>query len=108
MTVKNLPNHLGAQLPAPRDLLHWLEPQQRRTSTDGPLGLLGTFALGTLVGSALALLFAPRRGDDLRRELGERLEQATQRLTERLKRSEVIDAAPAAGPGGRTYDEPTQ
>jgi hypothetical protein len=108
MTVKNLPNHLRAQLPAPRDLLYWLEPQQRSTSTDSALGLLGTFALGTLVGSALALLFAPRRGDDLRRELGERLEQATQRLTERLKRSATVDAAPADGPGGRTYDGPTQ
>jgi len=54
MTVRNLSTHLGGQLPATDDMLHWLGLQQRRNAADVTLGLLGSFALGTLVGSAIA------------------------------------------------------
>lgn len=95
MTVRNLSTHLGEQLPATDDLLHWLGLQQRRNAADITLGFLGSFALGTLVGSALALLFAPKAGNELRQDLGDRIGQATQRMAEQLKTTEHTDA-PAA------------
>ena len=96
MTVRNLSTHLGGQLPATDDMLHWLGLQQRRNAADVTLGLLGSFALGTLVGSALALLFAPKAGDELRRDLGDRIGQATQRVAEQLKTTESTDAVAAS------------
>lgn len=91
--MKDLATHLGDQLPAAEDLMQWLGLQQRRVAADVTLGLLGSFALGTLVGSAVALLFAPQPGAALRRDLGDRIGQAKQRLTDQPKPAEAVDAA---------------
>jgi hypothetical protein len=44
----------------------------RSTSSEVSSGI-GLFAAGLLVGAALALLFAPKAGQELRQELGERV-----------------------------------
>ena len=48
------------------------------------LSMLGAFALGTLVGGAMGLLFAPKTGEEMRRDLGERLDDATHRVKDRF------------------------
>ena len=84
MTLKNLSQQLGSRLPEPDDVLHWIGLQQQRTANDAAFTMVGAFALGTVVGGALALLFAPRAGHELRHDLGERLDGATQQIKKRL------------------------
>jgi hypothetical protein len=84
MTLKDLSQQLGSRLPEPDDLLHWIGLQQQRAAHDAAFTVIGAFALGTVVGGALALLFAPKPGHELRHDLGERLDGATQRIKEQL------------------------
>jgi len=84
MTLKDLSQQLGSRLPEADDVLHWVGLQQQRTANDAAFTMVGAFALGTLVGGALALLFAPRPGHELRHDLGERLDGATQHIKKRL------------------------
>jgi len=88
MTLKDLSQQLGTHLPERDDLLGWVGLQQQRSFNDTAFTMIGAFALGTVVGGALALLFAPKPGHELRHDLGEQLDGATQRLkdqTQRLK-----------------------
>jgi hypothetical protein len=85
MTIKDLSHQLASRMPSSSDdVLHWIGLQQQRTATDVTFTMLGAFALGTVVGGALALLFAPKPGHELRHDLGERLDDASKRLKERL------------------------
>jgi YtxH-like protein len=84
MTLRDLSQQLGSRLPEPDDLLHWIGLQQQRAANDAAFTVIGAFALGTVVGGALALLFAPKPGHELRHDLGERLDGATQRIKEQL------------------------
>jgi hypothetical protein len=76
--------HHSSRLPASDALLTWIGLQQRREARYLGAGMVGAFALGTLLGSALALLFAPRTGRQLRRDLSERLDDVTQRVKQNL------------------------
>jgi hypothetical protein len=40
--------------------------EQRRSHTGDLFGGMGLFAIGILVGAGLGLMFAPRRGDEMR------------------------------------------
>jgi hypothetical protein len=51
-------------------LLRQLELEQRSPGSDFFAGL-GLFSIGVLVGAGLGLLFAPRRGEDMRAMVGE-------------------------------------
>jgi gas vesicle protein len=73
-------------------MLAWIGLQQR-AANDTAFTMLGAFALGTLVGGALALLFAPKPGHELRQNLGERLDGATQRIREQLTTATSQQAA---------------
>jgi hypothetical protein len=84
MTLRDLSQQLGSRLPEPDDVLHWIGLQQQRTANDTAFSMIAAFALGTVVGGALALLFAPKPGHELRHDLGERLEGAKQRFKEEL------------------------
>jgi hypothetical protein len=83
MTIKELSQQLGTRLPEADDLLRYVGLQQR-TANDAAFSMLGAFALGMVVGGALALLFAPKPGHQLRHDLGERLDDATQRIKDQL------------------------
>jgi len=84
MTLKDLSTQLGDRLPATDDMLRLIGLQQQRTASDMTLSMLGAFALGTIVGGAMGLLFAPKTGEEMRRQLGERLDDATHRVKDRL------------------------
>jgi hypothetical protein len=83
MSIKELSQQLGTKLPDPDDLLRYIGLQQR-AANDAAFAMIGAFALGTVVGGALALLFAPKPGHELRHDLGERLDGATQRIKDQL------------------------
>lgn len=81
MTLKDLSHQIGNRIPSSSDeLLNWIGLQQQRTASDVSFTMIGAFALGTVVGGALALLFAPKPGNELRHDLGERLDGAKERL----------------------------
>jgi hypothetical protein len=84
MTLKDFSHQLGNHLPEREELLNRIGLQQRRSANDAAFTLIGAFALGTVIGGALALLFAPKPGHQLRRDVGERLDGATQRIKEQL------------------------
>ena len=83
MTIKDLSQQLGTRLPERDELLNWIGLQQRNAN-ETAFTMIGVFALGTVVGGALALLFAPKPGHQLRHDLGERLDGATQKLKNQL------------------------
>ena len=92
LSLKDLSQQVGSHLPERDDMLGWIGLQQR-TANDTAFTMLGAFALGTLVGGALALLFAPKPGHELRQDLGERLDDATQRIKGQLTPSKSPQAS---------------
>ena len=90
--LKDLSQQLGTHLPERDYMLGWIGLQQRNAN-DTAFTLLGAFALGTIVGGALALLFAPKPGHELRQDLGERLDDATQRIKGQLTPSKSPQAS---------------
>lgn len=55
------------------DILATLGLERKSSMTSDVLGAVGLFGLGLLVGAAGALLLAPKSGQDLREDLGQRL-----------------------------------
>ena len=53
------------------DILARLGLESRRTATDYIMPALGVFGAGMLVGAGLGLMFAPKRGVEIRHDLGE-------------------------------------
>lgn len=98
MTIKDLSQQLGTKLPDADELLRWIGLQQQRSANDAAFTMIGAFALGTIVGGALALLFAPKPGHELRHDLGERLDGATQRIKEQLTPSDSSNSPDAQHP----------
>jgi hypothetical protein len=91
-TMKDASQQLTDRFPGVEDLLRWIGKQERKASpTDGAAGMLASFALGTMVGGAVALLLAPQSGVELRGEISQRLGEAKQRVNERL--GEATDRA---------------
>jgi len=62
------------------DVLEHLGLQQRRSALATTLGSLGIFVLGCLVGAGIGLAFAPKPGDELRNELGDKVRRKAQEL----------------------------
>ena len=62
------------------DVLEALGLQERRSGFATTLGTLGIFALGCLVGAGIGLAFAPKSGDELRNELGDKVRRRAQDL----------------------------
>ena len=55
------------------DVLESVGLQERRSALATTLGSLGIFVLGCLVGAGIGLAFAPKSGDELRNELGDKV-----------------------------------
>src|SRR3954468_21891886 len=55
------------------DVLEALGLEERCSAWSTPLGTIGIFALGCLVGAGIGLAFAPKSGEEFRNELGERM-----------------------------------
>jgi hypothetical protein len=62
------------------DVLEALGLEERRSGVATTLGTLGIFALGCLVGAGIGLAFAPKSGDELRNELGDKVRRRAQEL----------------------------
>jgi len=62
------------------DVLETLGLQERRSGVAATFGTLGIFALGCLVGAGIGLAFAPKSGDELRNELGDKVRRRAQDL----------------------------
>ncbi len=72
--------------------------QQRQTTRDVVLPALGIFGAGIAVGATLGMLFAPKRGDELRSDLRHSLEDLREKSAEeynqlREKSEEALRAA---------------
>ena len=81
MTTKMLTDNL----PGTGDLLHALGLQYERNSASTFTFGIGVFALGALAGAVAALLFAPRSGADLRRDLKGRAQRVRDDVAERFE-----------------------
>jgi hypothetical protein len=76
------------------NVLDRLGYEQKRSSTDVIVPALGIFSAGLVVGAALGLLFAPKRGEEVRGELRHRLDDLRQRGADRyddLRSRRAID-----------------
>jgi hypothetical protein len=67
------------------DILAALGLQSKNEPVDYVLPALGLFGAGLLVGAGLGLIMAPRPGRALRRELGKKMDQVTDRAKNALE-----------------------
>jgi hypothetical protein len=63
--------------------------QPRRSAGDYILPVIGIFGVGVLVGAGLGLMFAPKRGAELRGDIGRRVKSVGSRL--RRRNAEGVD-----------------
>lgn len=63
-------------------LLQMIGLQTRRSVAATLLPSLGMFGVGLLTGAGLGLLFAPRKGSEMRRELGTKISDASHRVAD--------------------------
>jgi gas vesicle protein len=73
------------------DVLSALGLTSKPSTSDRLLGALSIFGVGLLVGAGAALLLAPKTGQALRADLGERFRNL------RPEETESLDTAPASG-----------
>src|SRR5918912_4620157 len=62
------------------DVLEAMGLEERRSGWTTAFGSIGIFALGCLVGAGIGLAFAPKAGDELRNELGDRVRRKAQEM----------------------------
>jgi len=62
------------------DVLESIGLQQRRSALATAFASIGIFALGCLVGAGIGLAFAPKAGNELRNELGDKVRRKAQEL----------------------------
>ena len=77
--MTNVVRELQDRLPAGEDLLNAVGLQYQRTAMSA-LTTVTAFAIGALAGAALATLFAPRPGSEMRHELNDRMRAWGDRL----------------------------
>ncbi|MBL8946950.1 MAG: YtxH domain-containing protein [Myxococcales bacterium] len=65
--------------------------QPRRSASDYILPALGLFSVGVLVGAGLGLMLAPKRGVELRGELGRKVRGVGAKLRRRREQAEVAE-----------------
>jgi hypothetical protein len=75
------------------DILGSLGLQTRRSPAGYLLPALGMFGVGLLAGAGLGMLFAPRTGREIRRELGTRVSDMTTKLKTKMRRTKDEVAA---------------
>ena len=72
------------------DILSALGLETKASTTSWMLSTLGIFGIGAVVGAGLALVLAPKSGEELRGDIGERVRNLRERNGERSdKRSEA-------------------
>lgn len=80
-TFDNLNRSVGSTYDNSMDsLLNKLGLEQKRGTMETILPALGIFGAGIAVGATLGMLFAPKRGDQLRTDLRHRLEDIREKV----------------------------
>lgn len=103
MELKDLLNNLNTSVSSSYDrsvesILDQLGLEQRRATRDVVLPALGIFGAGIAVGASLGMLFAPKRGEELRSDIRHSLEDLRKKSAEeyeelREKSEEALRAA---------------
>jgi hypothetical protein len=62
------------------DILEAIGLQERRSAWTTTFGSIGIFALGCLVGAGIGLAFAPKAGNELRTDIGEKVRKKAQEM----------------------------
>jgi len=62
------------------DVLDLIGLQERRSVWATTFGSIGIFALGCLVGAGIGLAFAPKAGNELRTDIGEKVRKKAQEM----------------------------
>jgi hypothetical protein len=62
------------------DVLDLIGLQERRSVWTTTFGSIGIFALGCLVGAGIGLAFAPKAGNELRTDIGEKVRKKAQEM----------------------------
>ncbi len=104
MDIKKLINELNQNVNAKYDqgrhqLLDSMGLQEKRSTTDVVLPMIGVFGAGLAVGATLGLLFAPKRGDALRHEIRDSLEDLQRRS--KTKASQMVEREHSQDGNGR-------
>ena len=87
MDLKQIVDNLNDSVSSSYDrnvdkLLDRVGLEQRRATTDVVLPALGIFGAGIAVGATLGMLFAPKRGEELRSDIRHSLEDLRQKSAE--------------------------
>lgn len=69
--------------------------EQQRSTMEIVVPAVAVFGAGLAIGAALGAMFAPKRGDELRQDIGHRLGDMRDRSVERYH--SLVDRAAAAG-----------
>ena len=73
-SMKSFADTLAENLPTREDLVNAIGLASRRSTTTSDFAsVIGVFGAGLLIGAGLALLFAPKSGEEMRRELGDKM-----------------------------------
>ena len=67
-------------LPSKEDIAAAVGMQARSSASGDLLTVLGIFGTGIILGAGLALLFAPKAGDEMRRDIAEKVGEVGKRL----------------------------
>jgi hypothetical protein len=62
------------------DILDYVGLQERPSAWNTALSTIGIFVLGGLVGAGLGLAFAPKSGEELRSDIGERVRRKAEEI----------------------------
>ncbi|HEX3595335.1 MAG TPA: YtxH domain-containing protein [Polyangiaceae bacterium] len=87
------------------DVLSALGLQRRQTVAGTILPIATGFAAGALAGAAVALLFAPKSGTEMRRELSDRASDVTRRVSAAAD-GMIADVKNALPIGEKTEEQP--
>jgi len=69
------------RLPSKADLLNAAGLDNRHTFNGDLLTAIGIFGAGMMLGAGLALLFAPKPGEELRQEIAEKFNEVNRRFS---------------------------
>lgn len=98
--VSKLADTITQNLPTRDELMNAIGLASRRSTTTDIATVISVFGAGILLGAGLALLFAPKSGEEMRRDLGERFSSSEGEPSRRDRGSNVSTfGAAAASPG---------
>jgi YtxH-like protein len=86
MDLQDVTNRLSVE-----DFIKLFRSEPDRWRTESLLGSLALLGAGALIGAAAALFFAPKPGEELRRDIGDQLRAAGAKV------SETVGGATARG-----------